>query len=731
MNTKNNKIGDKPKTSNFLIDLPIIMDAAPIATAICDDEFCIVYANRAFSKTLGIASKGIVGSHLSDNLLLSDTDEDGDTLSLEQGDSTRHLKCGNGEDFWGIISISKRLEVTRKPRYVVQIINVDAEKTDEVKLTYRESIWRNAVDGAQHGVWDHYVPTNERFYSDEWKRIRGIPVDEEIFDTREDWENRLHPDDLESVRKHLSRHHTSGDKIVSFEYRERRRDGKWVWILSRGRVVEWFEDGRPKRLTGTDVDITKIREADAQKAEQTSRAYQRHLEELERAQKKTEAAHETADAISKQDPLTELANRRVFSEELEYLINSPEHADRCFAVLLLDLDRFKPINDIYGHQAGDQTICEVANRLEELLGETSTVARLGGDEFGVIVRDDDSGQGIVAKVEAIAEKIVDSIKQTIRGDGFEADIGASIGISLYPQHGENAQSLFRAADIAMYHVKKNGRGNWIIYEEEMGKKLKTRALLEEQTRRAVRNEEIQPWFQPIVDLKTGKISGFEILARWEHPELGNVAPDTFLPVIEQFGLMKEFTASMLRRACLARRDWSQDTTLALNVSAGEICDPTMPVRLMNILSECGFLPTRLEIEVTESALLQDLDTAKEVISNLRESGIRVLLDDFGTGYAGLNYLREFSLDCLKIDRSFINSMTNNPVSKRIVRSILSLARELDLDTVAEGIEDGETHELVKLIGGSYGQGYFYGKAMPANEVQTLLDIANPARARTG
>ncbi|MFK5980301.1 MAG: EAL domain-containing protein [Rhizobiaceae bacterium] len=731
MNPKNNIIGGKPKTSNFLIDLPAIMDAAPIAMAICDGDFDIVYANRAFSETLGIVSYGVVGSHISDNLILTVNAEEDEVFSLEPGTSTRSLQRGDGENFWGMISISKRLEITKKPRYVVQIINVDDEKEDEVKLTYRESIWRNAVDGAQHGVWDYHVPTEERFFSDEWKRIRGIPTDETISDTPKDWEKRVHPDDLDSARKHVAQHQSGSEEIISFEYRERHRDGNWIWLLSRSRVVEWFEDGRPKRLTGTDVDITKIREADTQKAEKASREYQRHLEELGRAQKKTEAAHETANAISRQDPLTELANRRVFSDELERLTETKGQAEDCFAVLLIDLDRFKPINDIYGHQAGDQTICEVANRLEKLLGETSTVARLGGDEFGVIVKDDDSGHGIAARVKKIAEEIVDAIGQTVIGDGFEAEISASIGISLYPQHGNLSELLFRAADVAMYHVKKNGRGSWKIYEEGMGKKLKTRALLEEQTRRAVRNEEIQPWFQPVVDLKTGKISGFEILARWEHPELGAIAPDTFLPVIEQFGLMKEFTASMLRRACLARHDWPQDTTLALNVSAGEICDPTMPVRLMNILSECGFLPTRLEIEVTESALLQDLDTAKNVISNLRESGIRVLLDDFGTGYAGLNYLREFSLDCLKIDRSFINSMTNNPVSKKIVRSILSLARELDLDTIAEGIEDGETHELVKLIGGSYGQGYFYGKAMPAHEAQTLLDTANPVRVRTG
>ncbi|MBL4727679.1 MAG: diguanylate cyclase, partial [Rhizobiaceae bacterium] len=469
MTTNKNKIGDKPKTSNFLIDLPIIMDAAPIATAICDGDFNIVYANRAFSKTLDIVSKGIVGSHISDSVLLSETDEEDDTLCLEPGTSTRLIKRGSGVNFWGTISISKRLEVTRKPRYVVQIINVNEEKQDEVKLTYRESIWRNAVDGAQHGVWDHYVPTDERFYSDEWKRIRGIPIDEEVFDTLDEWESRLHPDDLETVRMHVAKHQTNGDKIVSFEYRERRRDGKWVWILSRGRVIEWFDDGTPKHLTGTDVDITKIREAAAEKAELTSRAYQRHLEELERAQKKTQTAHQIASAISRQDPLTELANRRVFSEELEQLTNSTEHAGQSFAVLLMDLDRFKPINDIYGHQAGDQTIRVVASRLAKLLSETSTVARLGGDEFGVIVKDDDSGKGIVARVEKIAEQIVDTVKQTITGDGFEADIGASIGISLYPQHGDSSESLFRAADVAMYHVKKNGRGNWVIYDEEMGK----------------------------------------------------------------------------------------------------------------------------------------------------------------------------------------------------------------------------------------------------------------------
>ena len=734
MDIPNNMNCDQSKLLILSTEMPGILDAAPVAMAICDDSFRVVYANTAFEQCLGLPREQLVEKDLYHKLSLANKSDSAEVLPKASGTYTLNFARADSSEFWGIISISSYAAETASPHYVVQITNIDAQKQEQAELAYQESMWRNAMNGARHGVWDYYAPNDSRYYSDDWKRIRGIPIDEEVCESLEDWEKRLHHEDLETVRENVRKHESGVRGIVSYEYRERRRDGKWIWILSRGRTVEWYDDGRPMRMTGTDVDITDIKDAEARKTRQAATEYQRHLEELERAQQKTQTAHETASAISRQDPLTELANRRVFSDELEQLTNSSRTGQGdvlSFAVLLVDLDRFKPINDIHGHQAGDQTICEIARRLENLLGDSAIVARLGGDEFGIIVKNKRCEGSILPKVQKIAEQVVDTISQPIFGDGFETDIGASIGIALYPEHGDCSQSLFRAADMAMYHVKQNGRGSWIVFHPEMETRLKNRALLEEDTRHAVRNEEIEPWFQPIIDLKTGQISGFEILARWQHPEHGFVSPDDFLPVIEQFGLMKEFTISMLRRACISRQNWPTDTTLALNVTAEEICDPAMPVRLMNVLSECDFLPTRLEIEVTESALLYDLDTAKQVISSLRGAGVRVSLDDFGTGYAGLNYLRELKLDCLKIDRSFIGTMTSDPISKKIVRSILALARELNLDTVAEGIEDGETHELVKLIGGSFGQGYYYGKAVPADQISELLELSRNVSAATG
>lgn len=398
-----------------------------------------------------------------------------------------------------------------------------------------------------------------------------------------------------------------------------------------------------------------------------------------------------------------------------------------FAIMLIDLDKFKPINDIYGHAAGDHVICQVAKRLERALHGIGTVARLGGDEFGVIVTGV-VGSDIEGEAKILATTLIDEIEKPILFDNVHASIGASIGIATYPENGVTARSLFRAADLAMYHVKNNGRGAWGMFSDDLDVEMREKAKLEYDTRQAVSDRALVPHFQPVMNLETKEIAGFEILARWTHPTFGNVEPDLFIPIIEQFGLMREFTASILRQACLAASNWPSHLTIALNLSADEITDVTTPIHIAKILSDCNFLPTRLEIEVTETALIKNIDSARQTVDTLRRSGIRVLLDDFGTGYSGLGYLQQFEIDCIKIDRSFIMSMKTNEESRKIVLSMLSLAKSLGLETVAEGIEDVMTQQQITRGGGTYGQGFLYSKALPAADVPAFLKANQPHSA---
>lgn len=440
-----------------------------------------------------------------------------------------------------------------------------------------------------------------------------------------------------------------------------------------------------------------------------------HMREIEKAHLETETARQEAHEISLQDPLTGLPNRRAFAEHIKALDSDASNKSKDFSVLLIDLDRFKPINDIYGHEVGDFVICTAAERLQKAVGDRGIVARLGGDEFGVVFDKTDPDS------KNLAEEIIASIEAPIVTGNVRAEISASIGIATSPNHGSDTQSLLRAADLAMYNVKKNGRAGWDIFNEDLDVEMRATAKLESDVRSAVGDHKFQPFFQPIVDIQSGKIHGFEILARWDHPELGSILPENYLPIIQQFDLMNEFTSVILRQACVAAKDWPKDIKLALNISTAEICDPATPVRLMSILADLDFSPARLEIEIAETALIEDFDVAKQVISSLREAGIRVILDDFGTGYSSLGYLRELNIDGIKIDRSFVLAMDKNKDCEKIVLSMISLAQNLGLQTIVEGIENKQILKRIRGEGATFGQGYLYSKAMPAEAVEEMFD----------
>ena len=684
----------------------------PVAVVACRDDWTIEWANASAVRLLGADP---TGRKLADFVNADAGSGDAAASSLMQ------FKREGGDLFWAFTAQSETLN-----GHVLQIFEADAYVRARDLLAYKESTWRHAIEAAEHGVWDYNANNEALSYSDAWKTMRGFRLDAEFHDSNEAWEARLHPDDLLSVREHLRQHNSGEISHFNFEYRERRLDGRWIWILARGRTVAWDENGKPARQIGTDIDITKIKDEEAARAAQAEVVYRQHLAELEAAHRAAEAARQEAYALARLDPLSNLANRRAFGEEIERLANEGTSA---FAVLLVDLDRFKPINDMYGHAVGDLVIKECGRRLAEVVGGQGVAARLGGDEFGVVLVCPEAGMETTAG--ACAERLIADLSRPISIDDFAVEIGASVGLAAYPAHSDDPHALFRYADMALYEAKLTARGTWQPYSRALGQSAEWKAALESEVRRAVAEEEIQAYFQPIVDLRSGKVAKFEMLARWQHPTHGMVTPDRFIPIIEQYGLMSEFSLSMLRRGCLAAKAWPSDISMSINLTTEEVCDPATPLRILGAAVECDFPTTRLEVEITEKALVKDFSVAKRVVAALRGAGVKILLDDFGAGYSGLGYLRELAFDCIKIDRTFISTLPTQIESRKIIKAIQGLAESLDLTTVAEGVENKQILDAVNGVGCTYGQGYFFAKAMPAGDVAAFLNARQNGLQRAG
>lgn len=440
---------------------------------------------------------------------------------------------------------------------------------------------------------------------------------------------------------------------------------------------------------------------------------------LKHAHEATRLAQEQAQSLARHDVLTGLPNRRVFSAELQTALAHARSEPTLYSVLMIDLDRFKPVNDLQGHAVGDLVLCEVARRLMGAVRKNDTVARLGGDEFAIIAEAEP--QTYPDHVIRLAGRILAAIREPIIAGETRIEIGASIGIATCPVDGSEPDVLLHAADLAMYRAKRDGRGTFRFFEQSMDEELRAQAALEVDLRKAIPEGTIEPHYQPLMDMHDNRIYGFEMLARWRHHERGAIPPDIFIPLAEQLGLIPELTWSLLRRACRDAKEWPEEIRLSINISPIQLKDPALPAQLLTMLSQEGFSPARLEVEITETALVSDIETAKLILTALQSVGIKVSLDDFGTGYSSLYHLRELKFDKVKIDRSFIQSMANNSESEKIVDAILSLAKSLGLPTVAEGIESESVLHRLTDMGCEFGQGYYFGRAMTASEATELLN----------
>jgi diguanylate cyclase (GGDEF)-like protein len=441
----------------------------------------------------------------------------------------------------------------------------------------------------------------------------------------------------------------------------------------------------------------------------------RRVKELSIEMKARRVAELEAKKLARHDPLTGLPNRRFFVETLgEVLLTT--NSDSRSAVLMLDLDGFKSINDAYGHAVGDQALIEFAQRISAIMRAGAVFVRIGGDEFAVIVPNIKS----LDDLTALARRIVTAVAEPILIGQISTSVGVGIGIAIAPSDGMNPEIMVQRADRALYRAKAEGRSCIRFFEPDMDAHVERRVAIETELRAAVAAKTIVPYYQPLVAFEGRRMVGFEALARWKSDKFGWVAPDLFIKVAEEIGIISELGDQLLRQACLDARAWPPELTLAFNISAVQLRDPTIGLRVLAILAETGFSPRRLELEITETALVDNIKIAQAVTGQLRQAGVRIALDDFGTGYATLSQLLSLKLDRIKIDRSFVDRLGKDKESTTIVRAVLGLASGFNLETTAEGIENDEQLASLRADGCLEGQGYLFGKAVPANEVINVL-----------
>jgi diguanylate cyclase (GGDEF)-like protein len=428
-------------------------------------------------------------------------------------------------------------------------------------------------------------------------------------------------------------------------------------------------------------------------------------------------ARQRIEFLSQHDALTGLPNRTRLREFLDGKLNALPTLEQPLIMLSLDLDRFKPVNDLLGHAAGDAVLNAVSSRLADCVRDGDLVARIGGDEFVLILTDISSQD----EVETLCRRLIDSIERPIAIDEQEVFVSVSIGISMAPTDALEAAELLRYADIALYEAKSAGRNTWRFYAGDMNARIIERRRLESDLRFGIKHGELRLHFQPRYRIADGQMVGAEALVRWQHPERGLIPPDTFIPIAEESGLIIALSNWVISTACRCAAQWPENLFVSINLSSTEFKRGNLVERIQKALHDTRIDPARVELEITESVMLEDAAGAMEVMRTLKRLGVRIAMDDFGTGYSSLSYLRTFPFDGLKIDRSFLNRLGESEDDNAIILAIVGLGRALSLTVTAEGIETAEHLQLLKAVSCDEGQGYFLSRPLEVEAFDALLE----------
>lgn len=565
----------------------------------------------------------------------------------------------------------------------------------EAALRESEQRWRFAIEGAGDGLWDWDMESGHVFYSSRWKSMLGY-ADEDIPPDISVWGELVHPDDKQRVLDAVQLHLDGQTPEFMQEYRIRCKNGSWKWLLARGIALRDTQRPDKVRMLGVNSDITERKESEAR-----------------------------IEYLAYYDPLTGLANRKLLADRMQQAIAAAERSLQCGALLFIDLDGFKPVNDLWGHSVGDQMLVQVAQRLTQSLRTGDTVARIGGDEFVILVQNLGSQTDEAAQhVATIADKVLRAFSPPFHLGEHEFHGGASIGVTLFCGEDLTLDALIGQADSAMYRAKSEG-GNLVrFFDAALQAALLERSAFEADLRQSINRHQLKLVYQPQCR-RDGSIFGAEALLRWQHPELGLVSPARFIPLAEEDNFIVELGRWVLREACntlveLASDPATQNLVVAVNVSPRQFLQPAFVTEVCHILQTTGAAPGRLKLELTESIFARDIDDIAQKMAALHELGVSFSLDDFGTGYSCLAYLKKLPFDQIKIDQIFVRDLPNEPHDAAIVHAVIALSNSLELNVIAEGVENTAQRDFLDRHGCHAFQGFLFSHPLEKAELMQLL-----------
>jgi diguanylate cyclase (GGDEF)-like protein/PAS domain S-box-containing protein len=697
------EISERRQTASALAKsesfLNTIFDSIHDPFCIFDRKYRIVRANEAYARMKNRTLAELIGktcfecirgrNGICDDCIIEETFASGKPKAREKGEI-----ASGGIKAWRATSTYPIADAEGNISHVIEYTqDITERKTAEEALRVSEERYALAARGANDGMWDWDLRNNAIFYSIRWKSMLGYG-EQEIGDRPEEWLGRIHPDDRDEVEARIAAHLNGRNAHFEGEYRMMHKDGAYRWAISRGLAVR-IQDGQAYRMAGSQTDITARKNAEEQLL--------------------YDAFH---------DALTGLPNRALFMDRLQHVISaSQRRAGSLYAVLFLDMDRFKIINDSLGHSVGDQLLIAVGRKLVDCIRPGDTVARLGGDEFAVLLEDVSE----LAHAIDVAERVHKKLVAPLDIKGNEIFTSVSIGIAVGEDRYERPEQVLRDADIAMYEAKARGNSRYEVFDTTMHANILDRLQLEADLRGAVDRKELILFYQPIIDLSTQELTGFEALVRWHHPKRGLIYPLEFIPLAEENGLIHPIGEWILHEACgglktlQERHPARPPLRMSINISGKQFTQYDLVGKLAGFLRETGVDPATLALEITESMIMENVDAAVETMNRLRDMGVQLHIDDFGTGYSSLSYLHRFPVNALKIDRSFIKKLSADGSNKEIVLSIISLAKSLNFEVIAEGVEIEHQLSRIKEMHCAYGQGFLFAHPMSIQDVDGWLE----------
>ena len=571
------------------------------------------------------------------------------------------------------------------------VLDITHSKRAEEQLRQSEERWKLALESTGDGVWDWHIQSGMEYYSRRYKEMYGYSEDK-VWQQSDQFEDIVHPDDKEQLLRDQQAHFEGRTPTYRNEHRVRCSDGSWKWILSRGMVISRDAQGKPVRMIGTHTDITEWKKSEALIWQQAN-----------------------------YDPLTGLPNRRMLRDRLEQDIRKCKHDGLQLAILFIDLDHFKEVNDTLGHDSGDLLLIEAADRIRHCVRDSDTVARMGGDEFTVVLSELSGAE----RLERILQKILGALSAAFQLGDEQVFISASIGITMYPADATEVESLFKNADQALYVAKGAGRNRFSFFTSALQEAAQTRVRLANDLRAALAEQQFRVVYQPIIDLGTGDIRKAEALIRWQHPTRGLISPTEFIPIAESSGLIIDIGEWVFRQAADQVVQWRElhhpHFQISVNKSPVQFhSDGSTRKSWAQHLQSLGLPGGSIAVEITEGLLLDTSATVTQQLMEMRQTGVQVSLDDFGTGYSSLTYLQKFEIDYIKIDQSFVRNLVLFSTDLALCKAIIVMAHELGMKVIAEGVETAQQRDLLVAAGCDHGQGYLFARPMSARDFDVFM-----------